>query len=947
VRASKWCRLASESAMKAAELLYQRGIVSYPRTETEVFAESFDLQALVHEHRASPLWGAFASKLLDDGGFQWPRAGAKNDQAHPPIHPLKFVPLESLADDSERRVYELIVRHFLACCSKDAEGAESVLRVQVAGEQFTATGLQVFHRNYLDVYPFEKWGERAMPSLVEGDTFVPTVLELAEGKTSPPELMSEAELIRIMDSTGIGTDATIADHIKTVQERQYVVKFGPQNRFKPTDLGLALVRTYNRLGHDRAISKPELRAAMERDLVRICRGETNKDAVVHSAVAKYRAILTSVLAHKDGFLQAVAENLSNAIAPADADYAELLAAQFSRCGRCRQPACELRRSAVNGVKALVCANCGVVCAPLPKPDDIRARAETCPICQYQVLEFASDPQRPPRAFCPSCFCHSPAEVRAATSSIAANRPPPRAPTTKMNAGDVEDVGQLPCFRCAKPGCALATGVQQTPVGECGTCGQPITVKRAQDRPSYYVQCTPRCPGARATVFVPSNAREVGVTADACPLCPRFRVLKLRFAPGDVPIAPPYELVECARTECRSHSSGALLFRRGVADALWQTISASWKWPRTRVAAIALADRRRRALLPRRRQRQRRSHRPTCQGSPELLRCCAPSARSPCCSLPRRRPTTPVGSSTSASHATSLSGPTSRGVDPPRRRQQRSSRRPEWRQRCRNPAHMRRRRRRRSRRLATIVAAATTCQSTAPRKPRPPTRRHSAHHRSARRGLGSRASSAASPGTLPTAALGRRQCRSRTELCRAGLRRRRRSQRPRRGELQGSCAVRFTVHATQLTRPVLNAVKCNAPGHFASSCPGAAAASTRATAFNSRQPFAQQQQQQQSGKPKVRSPSCWAPCRWLTRALTIPARRNGRGRSARASGARRRLSRASANARRAATRNQKPPRRPTAATTARMKREGGFIVTYLECTVIAGYACKQAFNKAVR
>jgi len=410
VRASKWCRIASETAMKAAELLYQRGIVSYPRTETEVFAESFDLQALIHEHRASPLWGAFATALLDQGGFQWPRAGPKNDQAHPPIHPLKFVPLDSLADDTERRVYELIVRHFLACCSKDAEGAESVLRVQVAGEQFTATGLQVFQRNYLDVYPFEKWGERAMPSLVEGDTFVPTVLELAEGKTSPPELMSEAELIRIMDATGIGTDATIADHIKTVQERHYVVKFGPQNRFKPTDLGLALVRTYNRLGHDRAISKPELRAAMERDLVRICRGETNKDQVVHSAVAKYRAILTSVLAHKDGFLQAVAENLSNAVAPADADYAELVAAHFSRCGRCRQPACELRRSAANGVKALVCANCGVVCAPLPKPDDIRARAETCPICQYQVLEFVSDPQRPPRAFCPSCFCHSPAEV---------------------------------------------------------------------------------------------------------------------------------------------------------------------------------------------------------------------------------------------------------------------------------------------------------------------------------------------------------------------------------------------------------------------------------------------------------------------------------------------------------------------------------------------------------
>jgi DNA topoisomerase-3 len=40
-----------------------------------------------------------------------------------------------------------------------------------------------------------------------------------QGSTSAPELMSESELIRIMDHTGIGTDATIADHIKTIQER--------------------------------------------------------------------------------------------------------------------------------------------------------------------------------------------------------------------------------------------------------------------------------------------------------------------------------------------------------------------------------------------------------------------------------------------------------------------------------------------------------------------------------------------------------------------------------------------------------------------------------------------------------------------------------------------------------------------------------------------------------
>jgi len=48
-----------------------------------------------------------------------------------------------------------------------------------------------------------------------------------------------------MDRNGIGTDATIAQHITTIQERAYATKDGGQ-RFLPTKLGIALVEGYNR-----------------------------------------------------------------------------------------------------------------------------------------------------------------------------------------------------------------------------------------------------------------------------------------------------------------------------------------------------------------------------------------------------------------------------------------------------------------------------------------------------------------------------------------------------------------------------------------------------------------------------------------------------------------------------------------------------------------------------
>lgn len=83
----------------------------------------------------------------------------------------------------------------------------------------------------------------------------------------------------------MGTDATIQEHISTVLDREYVRKVPEkQSRFAPTPLGLQLIRAYVEMGYDYAFSKPNLRAEMEKDLVRICRGEKTKEEVVSKGV---------------------------------------------------------------------------------------------------------------------------------------------------------------------------------------------------------------------------------------------------------------------------------------------------------------------------------------------------------------------------------------------------------------------------------------------------------------------------------------------------------------------------------------------------------------------------------------------------------------------------------------------------------------------------------------
>jgi hypothetical protein len=65
-------------------------------------------------------------------------------------------------------------------------------------------GLIVLQRNYLEVYPYDKWSAKEIPNFQEGEQFVPTVCEVKDGQTSSPSLLTEADLVTLMDKNGIG-----------------------------------------------------------------------------------------------------------------------------------------------------------------------------------------------------------------------------------------------------------------------------------------------------------------------------------------------------------------------------------------------------------------------------------------------------------------------------------------------------------------------------------------------------------------------------------------------------------------------------------------------------------------------------------------------------------------------------------------------------------------------
>ena len=135
----------------------------------------------------------------------------------------------------------------------------------------------MLERNYLDVYLYDKWTGKTLPEFTLNEEFMPSICELREGETTQPSLLTEADLVGLMDKNGIGkhainfpcicliviqgTDATIAQHIQTIIDREYVLERmeGSVKYLVPSTLGIGLIEGYNAIGFEKSLSKPQLR----------------------------------------------------------------------------------------------------------------------------------------------------------------------------------------------------------------------------------------------------------------------------------------------------------------------------------------------------------------------------------------------------------------------------------------------------------------------------------------------------------------------------------------------------------------------------------------------------------------------------------------------------------------------------------------------------------------
>ena len=279
--AGRKLRFGPARTMSLAQRLYERGYITYMRTDSTHLSE----QAVAAAR--SEIVERYGTDHLPERPRVYARKVKNAQEAHEAIRPAgdRFRRPEDVArevDPDEARLYDLIWTRCVASQMADARGRRISLRLAATAADgrdavFAAAGRTITFAGFLRAYvegsddPEAELEDREvrLPALEQGEVVACEELEAQPHSTQPPARYTEAALVAELEARGIGRPSTYASVIQTIQDRGYVWKKG--TALVPSWTAFAVVNLLEQHFFD--LVDYEFTARMEEDLDDIARGE--------------------------------------------------------------------------------------------------------------------------------------------------------------------------------------------------------------------------------------------------------------------------------------------------------------------------------------------------------------------------------------------------------------------------------------------------------------------------------------------------------------------------------------------------------------------------------------------------------------------------------------------------------------------------------------------------
>ena len=352
---------SAKETLNIMQRLYEHHkVLTYPRTDSRYL--SSDIVPTLKERIEACQTGPYRALARALHGKQFTADkrfvdDSKVSDHHAIIPTEQYVDLTHMTSE-ERKIYDLVVRRFLAVLYPPAEFEQISVKASVKGEHFAAKGETIREAGWRAVYDSDIEEEdeddslknQILPELKKGQSLPVKKLEVTEGKTKPPAHYTEATLLTSMEKGGLGTVATRADIIEKLFNTFYMEKKG--NDLLITSKGRQLLELV-----PSDLKKPELTARWEKELQKISDGRQKEKTFMKEIEQYTNNVMQDIRTSEATFRH---DNLTNRKCP--------------RCGK--------RMLAVNGKnsKLLVCQDreCGY------RETVSRTTNARCPVCHKRM-----------------------------------------------------------------------------------------------------------------------------------------------------------------------------------------------------------------------------------------------------------------------------------------------------------------------------------------------------------------------------------------------------------------------------------------------------------------------------------------------------------------------------------------------------------------------------------
>ena len=276
-------KITPKETLAIAQNLYLAGVTSYPRTSSQQLDPKLGFRKILADLVRQPHYQELAQRLLKEKELR-PNNGKKTDPAHPAIYPTGQS--TSSLKPKEQRVYDLIVKRFMATFAKPAVRETMTAQFEVSSEEFIAKGTRTVEENWHVFYkPYIKLEEISLPDMKIGGKASINKIEKHDEETQPPARYNQSSIIKELEKRNLGTKATRAEILDTLLRRGYAEGV----KITVTKLGIEIERLLEKFAP--TIVDEKLTADFEEDMDKIREGREKPETVLEKA----KKVLISIL----------------------------------------------------------------------------------------------------------------------------------------------------------------------------------------------------------------------------------------------------------------------------------------------------------------------------------------------------------------------------------------------------------------------------------------------------------------------------------------------------------------------------------------------------------------------------------------------------------------------------------------------------------------------------